>query len=121
MVIAGTVTVNAPIDVAWDRSGFVTVTSRAVVAASSSIVIVASTRTAETQVVELTVMPVPENVTSAPLRSHWYANACGAPFHAPVSEVNSWPMTTLPVIAGRIVLAGGASSVMLTRWEETGG
>ncbi len=59
-------TVKHPVHVAFPASGFVTVTSLALTVAPAAIVIFAVTCVAETNVVELTVMPVPEKVAARP-------------------------------------------------------
>src|SRR5919204_229136 len=59
-------TVNTPVPAPMPVSGFVTVTSRAPVVALVAMVMLAVSVMLDTNVVELTVMPVPENDTVAP-------------------------------------------------------
>ena len=66
MIVGPALTVKAPVPVALVVSGFVTVTLRAPVVAPEAIVMFAVTSVALTNVVELTVMPVPENEAASP-------------------------------------------------------
>ncbi len=59
-------TVKHPVQVPFPASGFVTVTSLALTVAPAAIVMFAVTCVAETNVVEFTVIPVPEKVAASP-------------------------------------------------------
>ena len=67
VIVGAALTVKQPEHEPKPASGFVTVTFRAPVVAPAAIVMFAVTCVAETNVVELTVMPLPEKVAAAPL------------------------------------------------------
>ena len=67
VIVGAAFTVNAPVFVTDAVSGFVTVTSRAPVVAPAAIVMFAVNFVALLNVVEFTVMPVPENDATAPV------------------------------------------------------
>ena len=66
VTVGAALTVKHPVQVAFPASGFVTVTSLALTVAPAVIVMFAVTCVAETNVVEFTVMPVPEKVAARP-------------------------------------------------------
>ncbi len=66
VTVGAALTVNTLVPVPVPASGFVTVTSRAPVAAPAETVMLAVSEVALTNVVELTVIPVPENAAVAP-------------------------------------------------------
>ena len=69
VIVGPWVTVNPFVKVAPVVSGFVTVTSRDVVAAVLLMEMLAVSCPPPTNAVELTVIPVPENDTTAPLKN----------------------------------------------------
>ena len=67
MTVGAALTVKTPVPVAFVVSGFATVTLRAPTLAFEAIVTFALTSVELTKLVELTVMPVPENEAARPV------------------------------------------------------
>ena len=97
VTVGPVVTVNTPMPVAALLSGLVTVALRAPVLAAPEIVMLAVSWVALTNVVELTVIPIPENTVLAPLSKP-----------VPVI-VMVWPLAPCPRELGLVEVTEGAA------------